>query len=100
MVAWTWGSSDDSPNKVDYGGANLVANHAYSILGVWETNRRQYVVLRNPWSWKEGSLNVATGAWRTQESWGPATLNLPTDGVFAQELHVFREYFMGFGGVS
>jgi hypothetical protein len=100
LVAWTWGSSDDSPNKVDYAGANLVADHAYSILGTWETNKRQYVVLRNPWGYHEGTLNVATGTWSTQEAWGTASLTLPGGGVFALEIHTFREYFMGFGGAG
>ncbi len=100
LVAWTWGSSDDSPNKVDYAGANLVANHAYSILGIWETNKRQYLVLRNPWGYHEGTLNVATGTWSTQEPWGTASLSLPGSGVFALEIHTFREYFMGFGGAA
>jgi hypothetical protein len=88
------------PNKVDYAGANLVANHAYSILGIWETHKRQYVVLRNPWGYHEGSLNVATGTWSTQETWGTASLTLPGSGVFALEIHTFREYFMGFGGAG
>jgi hypothetical protein len=100
LVAWTWGSSDDSPNKVDYGGANIVANHAYSILGTWETNNRQYVVLRNPWGWYEATLNTHGGTWSTPESWGNANLVLPGNGVFALEIHTFREYFMGFGGAS
>jgi hypothetical protein len=98
LVAWSWGSSDDSPKKVDYGGAHLVANHAYSILGTWETNRRQYVVLRNPWGTYEGTLNTFAGGWSTPESWGTATLTLPGSGVFALEIHTFRDYFMGFGG--
>jgi len=100
MTAWTWGSSDDSPNKVDYAGANLVANHAYSILGTWETNNRQYVVLRNPWGYHEGTLNVHNGSWSTTEAWGAAALTLPGDGAFALEIHTFREYFMGFGGAK
>ena len=100
LVAWTWGSSDDSPNKVDYGGAHLVANHAYSILGVWETNSRQYLVLRNPWGGYEGTLNTHAGTWGTPEAWGTANLDLPGSGVFALEIHTFREYFMGFGGSS
>jgi hypothetical protein len=83
---------------VDYGGAHLVANHAYSILGTWETNKRQYLILRNPWGWYEGTLNTLAGGWSTQESWGTATLTLPGSGVFALEIHTFRDYFMGFGG--
>ena len=100
ITAWTWGSSDDSPNKVDYAGANIVANHAYTILGTWETNNRQYVVLRNPWGWMEATLNVHSGTWSTQEDWGAAGLNLPGEGAFALEIHTFREYFMGFGGAK
>jgi hypothetical protein len=100
LVAWTWGSQDDSPKKVDYAGANLVANHAYSILGTWETNKRQYVVLRNPWGYAEGTLNIHAGAWSTSESWGSTALTLPGDGVFALEIHTFRDYFMGFGGAN
>jgi hypothetical protein len=98
LVAWTWGSSDDSPDKVDYEGAGLVANHAYSILGTWETNNRQYVVLRNPWGYHQGTLNVHSGTWSTPEAWGSAAAILPGSGVFALEIHTFREYFMGFGG--
>ena len=100
LVAWTWGSSDDSPNKVDYGDAHIVANHAYSILGTWETNNCQYVILRNPWGWYEATLNTHAGTWATPESWGNANLTLPGNGVFALEIHTFREYFMGFGGAS
>ena len=100
LVAWTWGSSDDSPNKVDYGGANIVANHAYSILGTWETNNRQYVILRNPWGWYEATLNTHAGTWSTPESWGNANQVLPGSGIFALEIHTFREYYMGFGGAS
>ena len=76
------------------------ANHAYSILGTWETNNRQYVILRNPWGWYEATLNTHAGTWTTPESWGNANLTLPGNGVFALEIHTFREYFMGFGGAS
>ena len=100
LVAWTWGSSDDSPDKVDYGDAQIAANHAYSILGTWETNNRQYVILRNPWGWYEATLNSYAGTWTTPESWGNADTVLPGNGVFALEIHTFREYYMGFGGAS
>jgi len=36
MTAWTYGSGADSPDHVVYEDANLVANHAYSVLG-WAT---------------------------------------------------------------
>jgi len=33
MTAWTYDSGDSSPDKVDYSDANIVASHAYSVLG-------------------------------------------------------------------
>jgi len=39
MTAWTYGSGDDSPDKVTYADANLVASHAYSVLG-WARGSR------------------------------------------------------------
>jgi len=100
LVAWTWGSSDEALHDPDTGDAHIVANHASSILGTWETNNRQYVILRNPWGWYEATLNTHAGTWTTPESWGNANLTLPGNGVFALEIHTFREYFMGFGGAS
>ena len=100
LVAWTWGSGDASPAKVDYASAGLVANPAYSILGTWELDGECYVVLRNPWGWREATLNTASGTWGTREAWGTSELTLPGDGVFALRIDTFRECFMGFGGAK
>ncbi len=52
MTAWTYGSGQDSPDKVDYDDANLVACHAYSVLG-WATGpqllRPELIDFERPW---------------------------------------------------
>ena len=65
MVAWTYSSeklanekNPDNPQNiveksVKYANDCLVAQHAYSILGVhYDSNTQtKYIVLRNPWGW-------------------------------------------------
>lgn len=76
-------------------GANLVANHAYSVLGYAIVGDRQYIVLRNPWGVTEpqgltsypGLLNRLD-----PELWQPAEL-LDQGGLFALETKAFQEAF-------
>lgn len=78
-----------------YRGSNLVANHAYSVLGYAVVGDRQYVVLRNPWGVTEpqgltsypGLLNRLD-----PEMWQPAEL-LDQGGLFALETRAFQEAF-------
>jgi hypothetical protein len=91
MVAWTYGTAP-SPN-VDYASAQLVANHAYSILWFQPANAGRYVVLRNPWGTYEGTPNVAGGTWTAWDApynggpgwWRPIEL-ATDDGIFALRL--------------
>ena len=107
MIAWTYPSGDDSPDKVKYSDANLVANHAYSILGWQYTNGKKYIVLRNPWGWKEATLNVAGGTWIAWDTpyyggpgfWRPISMATP-DGIFALEAKTFKKYFKKFALVK
>jgi hypothetical protein len=87
MTAWTYGSSSGS---VSYNGSGIVANHAYSILGTESSGGHNYVVLRNPWGYHEGTLNVLPGTWQG--------MTLPGDGVFALRLETFAQYYATFGG--
>jgi len=98
MVAWTYSSGAASPDNVNYSDANLVANHAYSILGWAYVNGRQYIVLRNPWGYKEASINTMSGYWWSYDIswWRPIVLTNP-DGVFALEASTFKKYFAGLG---
>jgi hypothetical protein len=87
MTAWTYGSGSST---ISYDGSGIVGNHAYSILGTESSGGQNYVVLRNPWGWHEGSLNVLAGTWQG--------LTLPSDGVFALDVDTFAQYYAGFGG--
>jgi hypothetical protein len=100
MTAWTYSSGAASPDKIVYSDANLVANHAYSILG-WEYhNGKKYIILRNPW----GSVEATAGALNTNwvaydiSWWRPINL-AQIDGTFGIEASVFKKYFAGFGVV-
>jgi hypothetical protein len=87
MTAWTYGTGSAT---VSYDGSGIVANHAYSILGTETAGGQNYVVLRNPWGYHEGSLNVLNGTWQG--------LTLPVDGIFALRADTFGQYYAGFGG--
>jgi hypothetical protein len=87
MTAWTYGTGSAT---VSYDGSGIVANHAYSILGTETSGGHEYIVLRNPWGYHEGSLNVLPGSWQG--------LTLPGDGVFALRMDTFAQYYAEFGG--
>ncbi len=107
MVAWTYSSGDTAPDKVNYSDANLVANHCYSILGWQYANNQMYIVLRNPWGWKEATMNIDGGSWTVWDAphyGGPGLwrlINMATnDGIFALRADTFKKYFAGFGMVK
>ncbi|KAI1331847.1 cysteine proteinase [Xylariaceae sp. FL0255] len=84
-----------------YRGSNLVANHAYSILG-WSSvgqGDKQYIVVRNPWGVTEPHGLTSYPGILTHvepEYWRPANL-VDQEGVMAIEAHAFREYFAYIG---
>lgn len=98
MVAWTYSSGAASPDHVRYADANLVANHAYSILGWAYRDNKKYIVLRNPWGRTEASIDTLGGYWFAYDIswWRPILLTNP-DGVFALEAGTFKKYFAGLG---
>lgn len=82
-----------------YRGSNLVANHAYSVLGWAEQGERQYVMLRNPWGVTEpAGLNSYPGLLSRVEPefWRPAEM-LDNGGVIAIEAEMFKEVFACIG---
>jgi hypothetical protein len=101
MTAWTYGSGESSPDGVEYAEANLVASHAYSVLGWAYANGRKYIVLRNPWGNTEATYGELGGTIMMHDVswWRPITLANP-DGVFALRADVFKSYFAGMGVVS
>jgi hypothetical protein len=100
MVAWTYSSGEKSPDKVNYGSANLVANHAYSVLGWDYRNGAKYIVLRNPWGQTEASKDLLSGtftAWDAPYYKGPGwwrSVSLAAnDGTFGLRIETFKKYF-------
>ncbi|TGJ84713.1 hypothetical protein E0Z10_g4061 [Xylaria hypoxylon] len=96
MVAWTYAS-----DRGTYRGCNLVANHAYSVLG-WSSvgqGDKQYIIIRNPWGVTEpqGLTSYPGILTRVEpEYWRPASL-LDREGVIAIEVGAFKEYFACIG---
>ncbi|KAI0836681.1 cysteine proteinase [Hypoxylon sp. FL0890] len=95
MAAWTHATGDM------FRGSNLVANHAYSVLG-WVSEgqeENQYIIIRNPWGVTEprGLTSYAGLLDRVEpEFWPPASL-LDRDGVYSVEVQAFKKYFACIG---
>jgi hypothetical protein len=101
MVASTYGSGQDSPDKVVYADANLVANHAYTVLGWDYRDGKKYVILRNPWGSTEATQGSLAGtAWFYDISWWRSISLAESDGVFGLETSVFKSYFSHLGGAK
>jgi len=98
MTAWTYSTGDDSPDHVDYGSAQVVGSHCYTVLGWAYRNCKRWIVLRNPWGYFEATASVLddTISMYDVSWWRPITLK-NIDGVFAMEIGAFKKYFAGFG---
>ncbi|CAM1501369.1 Fc.00g105310.m01.CDS01 [Cosmosporella sp. VM-42] len=93
MTAWTYATGNV------YRGSNIVANHAYSVLGYTIVGEKQYIILRNPWGVSEAiGLNSYPGLLERIEPhiWHPATM-LDTGGLFAMEPEAFKHCFCHVG---
>jgi hypothetical protein len=111
-VAWTYGSA---PDGVSYSNDVIVANHSYTVLGVYPriipADDKKYIVLRNPFGQKTGDPKRGVdpnlpadaffdGVWLPlgKDAAGSyRKLNDPLDGIFALKDSVFKKYFAGFG---
>jgi hypothetical protein len=98
MTAWTYSSGDVSPDHVDYGSAQVVGSHCYTVLGWAYRDCKRWIVLRNPWGYFEATASVLDDTIYMYDLswWRPITLKNP-DGVFAMEISAFKKYFAGFG---
>jgi hypothetical protein len=82
-----------------YRGSNLVANHAYSVLGWASFGQNQYIILRNPWGVTEpvGLTSYPGLLDRVEpEFWRPASF-LDYGGVLALDASSFKDYFACIG---
>jgi hypothetical protein len=104
MAATTYGSSAAAPTPIDYDTSGIVADHCYSILGWQFVNNTKYIVLRNPWGYQEGTLNVNSGPWTSFDQFDGGevvgTLALPENGVFSLAADTFQQYYGWYGWVS
>jgi hypothetical protein len=105
MMACTWGSAADAKKYANVtiaydSSSGIVADHCYSVLGFTEAAGTQYIVLRNPWGYHPGTLDVLT----SPNTWspGPIATNplveavpLNSNGVFAMKTTTFKKYYAG-----
>ncbi len=88
MVASTYAGDPAVYNQ----GSGISGNHAYTVLGVLNENGASYVVLRNPWGWLEGNVNIPqTNAFTRMSDGLRVTLN--EGGVFAIRQDSFEVLF-------
>ncbi len=101
MTCWTYSSSGAADRDIDYSDANIVASHAYTVMGWAYRNDRKYIVVRNPWGRTEATTSILNGTlWLYDISfWRPIDLTA-NDGVFAIEASAFKTYFAGMGVVK
>jgi hypothetical protein len=90
---------------VAYNCAGLPANHAFSILGLYQKNDIKYVILRNPWGHSgntgsfsgelQGSLATSLNSlvWTTKIN----IANPGIEGIFGLSSITFMRYFAEFG---
>ncbi|KAI0179513.1 cysteine proteinase [Hypoxylon sp. FL1284] len=115
MAAWTRATGhrrkegggedeDDGFGKAfpEFRGCNLVANHAYSVLG-WvsggQSGDDQYIIVRNPWGVTEprGLTSYPGLLDRVEPEFWPPVALLDRDGVFSIEVQAFKKYFACLG---
>lgn len=99
MVAWTYPTSDPSVGR-NYASANIVANHAYSVLGWHYNGGQEYIVLRNPWGSTEATLDIESGTWVAFDGSFWHSVPLSSKGVFALRSDIFKLYYAAYGWVS
>jgi hypothetical protein len=94
-VAWT--NSSGMPTT------SLYASHTYSILGSYISGGATYIVLRNPYGGQTGGQIVnpepTSGVSTANINWLGTGINFSntTDGIFAYDINLFRQYFSRYG---
>lgn len=101
MTCWTYSSGAASDEGINYSDANIVGSHCYSVLGWHYKNGQKYIVLRNPWGFKEASVGELSGTISLYDIswWRPIALD-ENDGTFAITASAFKTYFRGIGVVK
>ena len=95
-AAVTWTNSSGMPTS-------LYAGHTYSILGSYIAGGATYLVLRNPYGGQTGGQIInpepTSGVSTTNINWLGTGINFSnlTDGIFAYDINLFRQYFSRYG---
>jgi len=115
MAAFTWPTA---PTGVTYNTDTIMGNHSYAVLGMYRSNNKCYLVLRNPIGPVAGDPviagSLASGTWTIQTNryydrgalYNPIradsySVNLAdNDGTFALDTAVFMTHFQGIGYIS
>lgn len=93
MVAGTYDSATEAPDDVSYGGANVVASHAYTVLGYQIRDGTRYVFLRNPWDRTEAEDGL-DGWWNVDTGDSLSGIDLSNiNGVFGLPIATFERFF-------
>jgi hypothetical protein len=118
MGAWTYQDAASAKTianvDITYKTTTIAADHCYSILGIYEDNTGQYIVLRNPYGNSDPEqVAVGKGPWIFYDTQYQIGNMVPlgagkevsfdfsnVDGIFALDVKVFSQYFEGFGYVS
>jgi len=121
MVAYTYVSAAQAPagKGVSYSTDTIVANHSYSLLGLYKYNNKCYIVLRNPYGPLAGDPalagSLASGTWSIPTNRyylkGGAVNNTiradsfrvnlaDNDGTFALDTDVFMTHFQALGYIA
>jgi hypothetical protein len=101
MTCHTYSTGAAADQDIDYADANIVASHAYSVLGWAFRNGTKYIVLRNPWGSTEGTVGALNDiVWMRDIDWWRPIVLTNNDGVFAIEAGAFKTYFSWLFGVS
>ncbi len=88
---------------VAYNSAGMPANHAFTLMGLYQIYGVQYVVLRNPWGHFgnstdfSGALRGHLAATLTTLPAPLGTTNLGNEGIFGLDSQAFMRYFEEFG---
>jgi len=119
-TAYTYLSADEVPPvannqgfpAVTYNRPGIPANHAFSILGLYQNAGAQYVVLRNPWAYIDCDPNpaveygtntfnadVLSNVVSIARQFANATYiaSFPSEAIFALKNTCFIRYFEAFG---
>jgi len=100
-MAWTRAKGDPHVPLADWEQSTLVADHAYSVLGITAHNGHNFVVLRNPHGNNRPVADSPGSEWAAGAALnGGHPVPLDARGVFAIGEDRFNQCFFGVDGLD